>query len=272
MKCPKRKEAITNKRKEDREQKEETYTNVTKRSINAPTPPTTIPSDTHAKIFTCMMHAHFMNMANPGSYEEELNKILELNNLPTIKVPSNPPSASIITRAYEAESTPEEMEVAESRETAREEQEQEQTATQRQPKKQGRGRKNRETAEEEQEQEEKTVTQRQEKSQGAIAKRKKTKAKDIGLTIITPKSTGWPQGLLSKKALMKGLQENKYKYTYKDITITDEELMNLINEDNIDLEDCFKIEEDSIFRKIRSGLTQERSPSYERIRERKHSR
>lgn len=44
----------------------------------------TISTDAHTKMFTAIMHTHFINMANPGSYEEELNKILMINNLPEI--------------------------------------------------------------------------------------------------------------------------------------------------------------------------------------------
>lgn len=42
-------------------------------------------------------------MAYPGSYEEELNKILKLNNLPGIRVPSDSPSDRIIIKAQAAE-------------------------------------------------------------------------------------------------------------------------------------------------------------------------
>lgn len=50
-----------------------------------------------------MTHAYVMNAANPLNYEEELNKTFELNNLPTIKTPSHPPSNMIITRCLQAE-------------------------------------------------------------------------------------------------------------------------------------------------------------------------
>lgn len=41
--------------------------------------------DTAATILTCMLHAHLINIAEPGSYNNEINKLLKLNNLPTRK-------------------------------------------------------------------------------------------------------------------------------------------------------------------------------------------
>ena len=45
---------------------------------------------------TCIIHAHVVNLASPGSYEKELNKMLALNGLPTIKTPSNVPSGAFL--------------------------------------------------------------------------------------------------------------------------------------------------------------------------------
>ncbi|KAG0724755.1 hypothetical protein GWK47_039957 [Chionoecetes opilio] len=39
---------------------------------------------------TCIIHAHFINIAKPGSYQTELNKMLTLNNLPNIIAPDDP--------------------------------------------------------------------------------------------------------------------------------------------------------------------------------------
>jgi len=49
------------------------------------------------------MHAHVMNMAEPGTYAIELNKILKLNNLPCINAPQNPPSKKIFTTVTQIE-------------------------------------------------------------------------------------------------------------------------------------------------------------------------
>lgn len=54
----------------------------------------------HARIFTSMRHAHVMNIEIPGSYEEQLNKTLRANNLPTLKIPTIPKSEKIITKCF----------------------------------------------------------------------------------------------------------------------------------------------------------------------------
>lgn len=44
-----------------------------------------------------MFHAHFMNIAEAGTYSKVLNETLKTNNFPTIKVPDNPPSPKLIS-------------------------------------------------------------------------------------------------------------------------------------------------------------------------------
>lgn len=54
-----------------------TYNNITTRTTAVTTTQdhvTRIDSNTHAKIFAYMMHTHFMNAANPGCFEVEVNK------------------------------------------------------------------------------------------------------------------------------------------------------------------------------------------------------
>lgn len=46
---------------------------------------------------TCLMYAHVQNIGKPGSFEEELNKMLAANELPTVKVPDTPNSKELIT-------------------------------------------------------------------------------------------------------------------------------------------------------------------------------
>lgn len=64
---------------------------------------TTLNNNTHAKVFTSMLHAHFIDIKNPGIYEEELNKTLSITNLPTIKIINNPPSHKIIKKIPQGE-------------------------------------------------------------------------------------------------------------------------------------------------------------------------
>lgn len=115
------------------------------------------------------MHAHIVNIANPGSYGEELSTMLKLNNLPAIKAPRNPPSGKITNINLEAEaiSTMEEEEVDES------------------------------TKEE-------TVTRNKKEhvDRPEETRPEQLKATEIGLTIYTSGSTGWPKETLSKYRLL----------------------------------------------------------------------
>lgn len=63
---------------------------------------TTLDNYIYVKIFSCFLHAHFMNSANLGTYKE-LNKIFSLNNLPTMKIPTVPQSDKIISKFVQAE-------------------------------------------------------------------------------------------------------------------------------------------------------------------------
>ena len=46
-------------------------------------------------IATCIIHAHFVNPARPGTYETELNKLSKANVLPSIKIPTEVPSEEL---------------------------------------------------------------------------------------------------------------------------------------------------------------------------------
>ena len=97
-KCPRRKEIIKNKRHSDQVPKQ-TYSQAAQQQTSPSfTSPQNIPNnnETYTKIYTCIMHAHLQNIAEPGTYEEELNNMLKRNNLPEIKAPSNPPSGKIL--------------------------------------------------------------------------------------------------------------------------------------------------------------------------------
>ena len=47
------------------------------------------------KITICIIHAHFINMAKPGTYETTLNKMLQANGLPSVIVPGEIPSEDL---------------------------------------------------------------------------------------------------------------------------------------------------------------------------------
>ncbi|MPC72282.1 hypothetical protein E2C01_066581 [Portunus trituberculatus] len=48
-------------------------------------------------IHTCLVHAHFLNSINPGSFGSELNKLYKANDHPSIIIiPGDPPSTTIL--------------------------------------------------------------------------------------------------------------------------------------------------------------------------------
>lgn len=86
-----------------------------------------------------------------------------------------------------------------------------------------------------------------------------TKGDDISLVIYTPVSEGWPRVTLTKRNLLKGIEERKYKFTYTNEMVDEEEIKNMISTNSIDLTHCFDTLEDGIFRKLRSGLIKEKN-------------
>lgn len=234
MKCPIRKEIINQKRKEN--ENITTYKEITLKSTTPIQATSQIEDNTeaHLKIYACMLHTHFINAADPGTYSTQLNKIFKANNLPEIIIPSDPPSKRIIAAFSNTEkiSHP---------------QNQYQTTEETKENDQPREKLNKN------EEEGKAIKQNQEKHQ------KLTKGTDIGLKVYTPRATGWPKVELTKKGLVKGIRDNKYKFTYLE-DIDEEEIIAMINNNTIDLTDCFSIIEDSTFNKIRTGRTRQSTP------------
>ncbi len=115
MKCSRRKEVIKEKKKEETERGRMTYTGVTRSLIqqqsetNHYSPPS-ISREDILRINICVSHSHYRNIEYPGTYEEELNKILKLNNLPSIKIPDIPNSAEIYNITTGKSSTTKETE------------------------------------------------------------------------------------------------------------------------------------------------------------------
>lgn len=222
MRCPKKKEIINNKRKES---ENKTYAEMTGGRIITTTGKSSIPTidnNTHTKIFTLMLNAHFLNTANPGTYEAELNKGLKANNLPTIKIPTIPDSKKILKALMPEENKMEE-------ENNREEMEEEREKTE----------------------EEIEITQDEQTVEG----------KEVGLKIYTSKSTGWPKSTLTLKNITDGLNKGTYKYTYTYQDIDESEMLKLLTNSCVDINhECFLTLDDGVFRKVRSGLIEERTP------------
>ena len=96
MACPVKKDKIQEKknRKEqlEREKAARPYSEVIKKTVQesqSRVAPTQIVLETEYgyKITTCIIHAHFDNMARPGTYETTLNRILKANGPTPVVVP-----------------------------------------------------------------------------------------------------------------------------------------------------------------------------------------
>lgn len=181
-----------------------------------------------------MIHAHLMNVVEPGSYEKELNATLKENKLPQIKIPKTPNSSKLLSLLADTEK----LSLMETEELLTDTQtDQQQNVT---------------TLD--------THTQQVSTKQKTQTNTKKQLDSDeIELKIITRESQGWPKNI-TMGHLIKGIEDGTYKYTYNEPTMESHEVIGLIKKGDIVLEDCFTILEDSVFRKIRTGQCNERSP------------
>lgn len=300
MKCQKRKDVINQKRKDERENTTysnvtKRNTNTQHQQINYSGMPVISPSS-HQLSYDCFMYAHMINAGKPGSYQVEVNNIRKMNNLPPIKTPDNPPSllilkvmsnqtnthlvttteetntssegaSAIITR--ENETIEEQMDSVEeagtdvSRGFEAPEVLREATATQ------GKSKKRIEEqfdsvdeagpdvsrASETPEVLHETITTQGKRKYGM-------RGEDIGLMIYTKQAVGWPKkDDFSKQVLLQGIKDRKYKYTYTNKDLKDEDIINMIQNKILDVTKyCFAQVDNSTYSKIRSGLTEERTP------------
>lgn len=95
MKCPIRKKALKEKEEKQNEEQEKRATTTYAQATLTPTVPT-FNSDTITTGLVCVIHAHMMNAANPGSFQKTLTESLALNGIKDVKLPPNPPSADIM--------------------------------------------------------------------------------------------------------------------------------------------------------------------------------
>lgn len=289
MRCPKRKEIITQKRKEEKERDSETYTNIVKRNtaqvqVIHPQPITTTGSDSsHSTIYQAMLHSHFSNIGNPGSYANTFNNLMKAHNLPTLNIQEDPPSLEIIARLSEEEgkrrtirtdtvqSVAHQIEKQQQRKGEQEQQEKRQQEQQRQVEQHVEQQEiNMETEKQVEEQAVKPRPPRyQERKQRKSLSR--ITGTDIGLKIYTTKTRGWVEVPMRKNSLLKGIEDKIIKWTYTDQNIKEKEIMEKFVFGQIDLTDCFHLTEEDTFRKIKTGLLEERSPPPRPEKQRKES-
>lgn len=116
-----------------------------------------------------------------------------------------------------------------------------------------------------------TVALHPQQTPAPLKKTFKTKAKDIGLQIHTSNSTGWPKETLTRKKLMEGIEERKYKIIFTAQNMDANKILQAIENDDIDLEQCWTITEDTQFRKLRSGRIMGRTPPSRPEKQRKNT-
>ena len=90
-------------------------------------------------------------------------------------------------------------------------------------------------------------------------KEKKLDSNTLGLEIYTTKEQGWPTNF-NTEDLAKALQNNKYKWQYKDDSYSEDYIIRKLSRGEIILNKCFYLTDNDEYRKI-SGLIQDRSPA-----------
>ena len=191
MKCKLRKEIIREKRKEEQERQKGTYAQAAATKIvgqhatySGPFQHTTpfITREEYLKINICIAHAHQKNIETPGTYAEELNKVLTANKLPSIIIPETTESTEIRDNAEGNErSKSKSRSRSKCRKTSK-------------PRKNGN-------------EEEITIDQEIEE---AVRDKTPKEAMDIDLQFYTPKDIGWPPKNFNAQGLLSGIQQNKY--------------------------------------------------------------
>ncbi len=242
MKCKKRKQILKEKRNEVNERQKMTYSAISQTNLPSQMSSTKTPTVTKEellKIHICVAHAQAKNQENPGSYSYELNKVLTANKLPNIIIPNdsnnvplnNVPVNTLTTPVAGAASISAQSKVSETR-----------TPPPRQSK---------------QSNLDSPRLNKQSNVDSPITQ--KIDSKDIGLEFFTTKEKGWPANF-STEELVKGIQHNKYKFKYTCDKLSEEQVLRKTGRGEINLSNCWYSVEDDEFRKIRSGLIQERSP------------
>lgn len=278
MSCPLKKRLINEKRKEKKEAEEEkqnkTYAMVAKKTaqeISGEKTEIKLSEITHFKILASIMHAHVLNLQNPGCYKKELNMMLEQNGLPKMWFPDNPDSATvlgskIITKetetaeqegavAIQRSDKPEEkksarhlpMEVVEERPYATRDKE-----GRRDPRKQPK-RQEREQTEQEEEDTEQGRYGESEIETYEVPRTPKT-AEELGLTIYITNKQNFPTKQPKRNEIAKGVEKKTHKYVYENKTVEERYVEFLINMEKLEIsKHNFKLVEEAKFKKIRNG-------------------
>lgn len=277
MSCPIKKEKI--KEIEQREKDKQTqkahapYAAAVKAVIKETTAPSTAPTQTiqlseisHLQIMTAVIHAHIMNISNPGTYERELNDMLRLNNLPAVKVPNTPNSSRIFnaTATTELIQKLKDGNVEERNKDEGNEMESEHTelegatggTTQQEILESTTDSNNDSTSEEE------GSTTSEDESTGAKPKQKKkdnkqtniTEGLDAGITIYVNENDHLPTSKLSLDRIINGIENGRYKWTHQEKEQSDATVYDLLKTGKIRIHNkSFKKQTSKEFKKIKNG-------------------
>lgn len=115
MSCPHKKQLIRSKEEEEKKKQEDkrnsTYASIAKRAVAEvvqpqPQPTSIVLGDTKDyKVMVSILYAHVMNLACPGTFAQEMNKMLSLNGLEEMNFPDNPPSGQLLRATTSAAAT-----------------------------------------------------------------------------------------------------------------------------------------------------------------------
>lgn len=105
-----------------------------------------------------------------------------------------------------------------------------------------------------------------------MPEKEQIRGKDLGLEIITKKSVGWPKDVFNLRTLTKGILQGKYKWRCTHKSYTDEEVLRFLYNNDLDIKECWRILYDQVFKKIRNGYFEEKTPPPNKDRFRKLSK
>lgn len=280
MACPIKKELI--KKKENTTQTQQTnkqhaqYAAVVKQAVKEaaqPTPNTVIQlSDTnHLKILMAVVHAHVVNICNPGTYAKELNLILKKNNLQEMWFPDNPDSGKL----FQATATPQLITEVKQKYTETPtpkptvpEQQQQTPATQiisSTPQQTGAIAKttmyssvNSPASDEEVEVDNMSEGGLEDEALAkTLADTNTDTADDIGLTVFVNTQQPLPTKDIHINEIIEGIQNESLKWTYTQTKIPESYVATLISEKAIKIrKHNFKKIDDNSFLRLRNGLVQ----------------
>ena len=204
----------------------------------------------------CFMHAHLVNIANPGSYNDEVNKVFKLNNLPPIVLPSDPPSLVILERtrlqntntALQPQQKEQNKRKAPSLDSTQDEDTFTPTPTPIEP------------TQTQSSEASGTNTSTQIKDKEEMPALEQIKGTELGLQIITKKSNGWPKTQMNLTHLRHGLDSGLYKWRHTSHAYSDQEVFHFIKNNEVNLDYCWCIAEDIVFDKLQCGRSEEKNP------------